>query len=413
VVQLIAQGARSTVARRVITIAQLATKAERDEDEALIMLWEAGLDSYNDPGDRLRRRDVDIALRAVGLPGTRDVADPAYWEEHLGLDHEELRSLLAELGTPMGRDAKTLPKGAASKLKRRSRTPESEMQQRIRPPIVEETIAEPFEWHVVGHQRTLRLLTEAEVEGIHWELVRDFGRSSDPIVPAGVRDPTLLASAVLRQHTSLGSETKYPTVEMAGAALLHSIVHNHAFHNGNKRTALVSMLVFLDENGTMPTCDEDELFQLVLRLAQHRIVAPGPALSDRETIHIAEWLHTNSRNVEKGERPIQWRKLIQILRAFGCELWKPSGVGNRINIRRRVAERGVFGRVRQVGLATQVSYTDDGRDAAIGTVKKIRRDLWLDEEHGIDSLGFYQRGDLSPTGFIVTYRKTLRRLARL
>lgn len=200
---------------------------------------------------------------------------------------------------------------------------------------------------------------------------------------------------------------------MVAGALLHAIVHDHPFFNGNKRTALVSMLVLLDENGVMPTCQEDELFQLVLRLAQHRLVARGADLADREVIAVAEWIHTRSRSIEKGDRPIQWRKLKQILRGFDCELFHPSGSGGRLNIRRLVTERGLFGRERRRSLATQVSFTDEGREAPRGTVKKIRRDLRLDEENGIDSLDFYQRGGPSASGFIVAYRKTLRRLAKL
>jgi len=401
------------MARRVMTIAELAKAAELDTDEALIHLWEAGLDRYQEPKDRLRRRDVDVALRAVGMPTGKDLTGPSYWMKQLKLNEEAFRQLLLELGTPMARGARTLPKGAVVKLRRYANAEAPTSPKEIREAREAETIAEPFEWRTVGHQREVRLLTEEEVEAIHWELVRDFAQDADPIDPPGVRTSDLLASAVFRQHTSLGEEAKYPTIEMAAAALFHAIVHDHPFFNGNKRTALVSMLVLLDENGIMPTCDEDELFQLVLRLAQHKLVPRGKELADRETIHVAEWLHEKSRNVEKGERPIQWRKLRQVLRGFDCELSRPPGVGNRMNIRRIVEERGLFRRIRRRALTTQVVYTDDGREAMVGTVKKIRRDLWLDEEHGTDSLDFYQRGGPSPSDFIVKYRKTLKRLARL
>lgn len=401
------------MARRVMTIAELAKAAELDTDEALIHLWEAGLDRYKDPKDRLRRRDVDAARHALGLPTARDLTDPGYWMARLQLDDRAFRQLLVDLGTPMAPDARTLPKGAVGRLKRYTSVEAPTSAEEIRQAREPEAIAEPFEWRTVGHTREVRPLTEKEVEAIHWELVRDFAQDADPIDPPGVRSPDLLASAVFRQHTALGEQTKYPTVEMAAAALLHAIVHDHPFYNGNKRTALISTLVLLDENAIMPMCDEDELFQLVLRLAQHRLVPRGQDLADREAIHVAEWLHARSRNVEKGERPIQWRKLRQILRGFDCELWQPTGVGNRMNIRRIVEERGLFGRVRKRTLATQVVYTDDGREAMVNTVKKIRHDLWLDEEHGIDSLDFYQPGGPSPSEFITKYRKTLKRLARL
>jgi death-on-curing family protein len=254
--------------------------------------------------------------------------------------------------------------------------------------------------------------SESEVEAIHWELVRDFASDSDPIDPAGVRDPDLLGSAVFRQHTSFGDSLKYPSVEMAASALLHALVHDHPFHNGNKRTALVSMLVLLDENALMmkEDCLEDELFELVLRLAQHKIVAPGKDLADRETLHLAEWVRGHTRHIERGDRPVQWRRLRQILGGFGCEVALQQGV--RANIVRVIEEPGRL-RTRRRTYATQVKYTDDGREAQVHTVKKIRRDLWLDEEHGVDSQSFYRMSGLMPSTFIVKYRKTLKRLAKL
>ena len=44
----------------------------------------------------------------------------------------------------------------------------------------------------------------------------------------------------MRPQTGLGTIDKYPTIEQKAAALLHSLIKNHAFHNGNKRTALVA-----------------------------------------------------------------------------------------------------------------------------------------------------------------------------
>ena len=64
-------------------------------------------------------------------------------------------------------------------------------------------------------------------------------------------------------------------------------------------------------------------------------------------------------------------------------------------------------------LRTLVAYGDDGRDAQKNTVAQIRADLELEEEHGVDSRSFYENEPLSPSRFIVTYRRTLKRLSRL
>jgi death-on-curing protein len=204
---------------------------------------------------------------------------------------------------------------------------------------------------------------------------------------------------------------------MAAAALLHAIVHNHPFHNGNKRTALVAMIAFLDENSLMLTCDEDPLFKLVLQLAQHAIASgPRQELPDREVLAVARWLKANCRWIEMGNRRLSWRRLQQILTAYGCECASPPNVGGRMNVSRIVERRsaGVFRqRVQRVPLRTQVFYGDPGRDVDGSTINKIRHDLELDDDHGIDSAAFYDKAPVPPSEFIRKYRKTLTRLARL
>src|ERR1700741_1391270 len=92
------------------------------------------------------------------------------------------------------------------------------------------------------------LLSADDILALHYQLVDFFKKTEDPIDPAGPRDLNLLASAVGRPQTSLGHEEKYPTLLLKAAALFHSLVKNHAFHNGNKRTGLMATLTFLDRN---------------------------------------------------------------------------------------------------------------------------------------------------------------------
>ena len=246
---------------------------------------------------------------------------------------------------------------------------------------------------------------------IHEALVRNFAKDDDPIRPPGVRDLNLLSSAVERPQTGLINEQKYPTVEMAGAALLHSIVLNHAFYNGNKRTALVSLLVFLDKNSLMPECTEDDLFKLTLSIAQHSLVPQHcEDLADREVIQIAEWILRHSRRISKKENPLSWLKLKRILRNYNCQFEIASG-SNRLNIIRKASKRR-FGRTRDYELRAQVPFRGDGTEAVPTVIKYIRSELDLDEANGYDSITFYNAGN-KPDEFIQKYRTLLRRLARL
>ena len=235
-------------------------------------------------------------------------------------------------------------------------------------------------------------------------LVTDFRKSKDPIEPPGVRNQDLLESAAQRPLTALGVTDKYPTVAMAGAALLHSIVLNHPFHNGNKRTALVSVLVFADRNGYRVAATEEELYDLLLKVASHGLQArTGNTVqgSDAEMLRIAQWLLAHMRAVEKQERSPKWKKFLQILNSYSCESNVLSG--NRINIVRIVGG---------VSLKTQVAYRSEGAEVQINTVKKVRRDLELDEQHGYPSDIFYRQDEKIPE-FINKNRMLLRRLAKV
>src|SRR6266508_3055171 len=128
------------------------------------------------------------------------------------------------------------------------------------------------EWPVLGTAREIEYLTVDQVRAIHVELVVAFAKANDPIDPPVVRSEALLGSAVHRPFTALGGHMKYPTVEMAGAALFHALVLDHPFHNGNKRTAVVSLIAFLDLNGSILEVEDDELFDYVVRVAAHRLL---------------------------------------------------------------------------------------------------------------------------------------------
>src|SRR5262245_55261851 len=119
-------------------------------------------------------------------------------------------------------------------------------------------------------------LSEEEILRIYERLVLDFAESDDQITPAGVRSSDLLGSAVSRQHTGGRGRLKYPEPASNAATLLYGICHDHPFINGNKRTALVAMLAHLDKNRmTLVNVGRDELFRMILDVANHTFVARG------------------------------------------------------------------------------------------------------------------------------------------
>ena len=86
--------------------------------------------------------------------------------------------------------------------------------------------------------------------------------------PPPVRDIGLLGSAVARPQTTLGEEDAYPTITEKAAALLQSLVINHALIDGNKRLGWLATAVFLEINNfSVAHVSNDDVYELVMHIA--------------------------------------------------------------------------------------------------------------------------------------------------
>jgi death-on-curing protein len=86
---------------------------------------------------------------------------------------------------------------------------------------------------------TPAFLTVEHVLDVHSRVIEEFGGDS------GVRDEGLLESAVAMPAAQYGGEFLHPDIASMAAAYLFHLCRNHAFVDGNKRTALASAEVFL------------------------------------------------------------------------------------------------------------------------------------------------------------------------
>jgi death-on-curing protein len=84
---------------------------------------------------------------------------------------------------------------------------------------------------------------------------------------AAVRDAGLVASSAMRPATIAFGVEAYATLEEKAAALLHSVICNRAFVDGNKRTAWTATRVMLALQGFEPGLTKDDAFDLVVRIA--------------------------------------------------------------------------------------------------------------------------------------------------
>jgi death-on-curing protein len=94
--------------------------------------------------------------------------------------------------------------------------------------------------------------------------------------PLPIRDIGLLGSAVARPQTLVGGHYAYPILVEKAAALLQSIVNNHALIDGNKRLGWLATAVFLEINGvSVVDISNDDVYDLMMHVA-----SSNPSIDD-------------------------------------------------------------------------------------------------------------------------------------
>ena len=110
-----------------------------------------------------------------------------------------------------------------------------------------------------------QFLTLEEILALHEDRIRKYGGTT------GVRDLDLLRSAMGNAEATFGGEFLHETLFEMAAAYLYGICRNHPFLDGNKRTALACALAFLGLNDVTMRSDPDDLYGLVIGVAEGRV----------------------------------------------------------------------------------------------------------------------------------------------
>ena len=124
-------------------------------------------------------------------------------------------------------------------------------------------------------------LTFEQVLAIHDNQIETYSGSH------GIRDLALFESAIMRPQTTFGGKDLCPSVFEKAAVLMHSLIMNHPFVDGNKRTGTVSALVFLEINRFRVVVDQKELVNILLEVALKKI----------DVKSIATWLEKSSKKI--------------------------------------------------------------------------------------------------------------------
>jgi len=125
-------------------------------------------------------------------------------------------------------------------------------------------------------------LSAAQVVDLHRAQLARYGGLG------GLRDRAALEAALARPQTTFGGEDLYPDLAAKAAALLHSLVLNHPFLDGNKRVGAHAAVLFLLVNGT-------ELMAVPAALAD---ITLATARGEMSAEALAIWFRQRSRPLE-------------------------------------------------------------------------------------------------------------------
>jgi len=121
-------------------------------------------------------------------------------------------------------------------------------------------------------------LSRGQVLRLHELAIEAFGGT------LGLRDMGALDAAVSRPQMTFGGEDLYPDLAAKAGALLHSLVANHPFLDGNKRTGAAASELFLAANGLDLAASDEELEELVLAVARGELAAEALAIWIRQRL---------------------------------------------------------------------------------------------------------------------------------
>jgi len=113
----------------------------------------------------------------------------------------------------------------------------------------------------------VQTITLQEVEYTAYLLAKEFMTWDEPIPAFGTRFPNILESCLKVPFQTFGGKGLYRGLVSKAAILFYLLIKNHPFQNGNKRIAIMALLVLLHKNGKWLRVDNDTLYRFARSIA--------------------------------------------------------------------------------------------------------------------------------------------------
>lgn len=260
--------------------------------------------------------------------------------------------------------------------------------------------------------KELNLISYEDVLKAHY-LIADYFHNDGEEIVYGVKDLNILGSALGRQLTGFGSYQKWNRSEEICATLFYGLIKNHAFHDGNKRTALLVLLYHLYRQGKTINVKQREFENLAVRIAAddyeaYRKFLKYKHMPDSKILFIADFLRNSTYSIDKKAYTITYQELDTLLRKYDCYLSDASG--NFINVIKIKKEKflGVLNKEKPVRVL-QIGFHGWKRQIHPKALKEVLKATELTAENGFDSQVFF-KGAEPLYSLIDEYRGPLKRL---
>lgn len=258
------------------------------------------------------------------------------------------------------------------------------------------------------------ILSEKDVFDAHF-ILADYFISTGEIARFGVLNYNLLSSAVARQSVGFAGSLKWKDSFSKVSTLAYGLDKNHAFQDGNKRTALLCMLLALHRNKRCLICKKKDLETLLVRIAANEMEKYKNFKKfkkhgeDATIVYMANFLRKNSRIIDNNFRSMTYEEFNKKLKVYGVWLDKP--VDSFIDVFQEVNENKFFGLIKSKKTIRklQIGFPGWKRQINPKAVKSVLKATNLTSENGIDMKTFYE-GAEPEYMLIEEYYEVLKRL---
>lgn len=256
-------------------------------------------------------------------------------------------------------------------------------------------------------------LSESDVLKAHY-ILSDFFLDKGEEVRFGILNYDMLASAVHRQYVEYAGVRKWNDPFHLMATLVFGLTKDHAFHDGNKRTALLCLLLGLNMNKRELNVKKSFLELLMVRIAsngleEYKDFKRFKDTDDPEVNFIAQMIRNWTRARNTRLYTITFAELNTNLSKFNVFLDKPSG--NMIDVFKEVEKSSLFSNQKKTirKRICQIGFPGWKKQIGDHELKKLLAKVGLDAQHGYDSDVFFN-GAVPTYELLEEYKGPLERL---